>query len=132
MGESAGSQRGYRLTGSGGVESAHLAQVRVVVDCMPVSAFGSSCKVTNRVGLGRIRPSQQVLATSFVIAIEKEARGGPRDGGERTLRAEELARDVEGLAAGDDDLLATQELLGDDGGQAAEEVALAIDDDLQR
>lgn len=54
-------------------------------------------------------------------------RGGE---GRRTLGAEELARDVEGLAADNNDLLAAQQLLGDDGGQAAEEVALAIDDDL--
>ena len=48
----------------------------------------------------------------------------------RTLRAEELARDVEGLAADDNDLLAVKELLGDDAGQAAKQVALAIDHDL--
>lgn len=48
----------------------------------------------------------------------------------RTLGAEELARDVEGLAADNNDLLTAQQLLGDDGGQAAEEVALAINDDL--
>lgn len=50
----------------------------------------------------------------------------------RTLSAEELARDVEGLAADDDDLLAVEELLGDDAGQAAKQVALAIDHDLRR
>jgi hypothetical protein len=50
----------------------------------------------------------------------------------RTLRAEELAGDVEGLAADDDDLLAVEELLGDDAGQAAKQVALAIDHDLCR
>ena len=50
----------------------------------------------------------------------------------RTLRAEELARDVEGLAADDNDLLAVEELLGDDAGQAAKQVALAIDHDLFR
>lgn len=48
----------------------------------------------------------------------------------RTLRAEELARDVEVLAADDNDLLAVEELLGDDAGQAAKQVALAIDHDL--
>lgn len=45
------------------------------------------------------------------------------------LRAEELARDVEGFAADNDDLLAVEELLGNNGGEATEEVALAIDDD---
>jgi hypothetical protein len=45
------------------------------------------------------------------------------------LRAEELARDVQSLAADDDDLLTIEELLGNDGGETAKEVALAIDDD---
>ena len=48
----------------------------------------------------------------------------------RTLRAEELARDVEGLAADNNDLLTIEKLLSDDGGETAKEVALAIDDDL--
>jgi hypothetical protein len=48
----------------------------------------------------------------------------------RTLRAEELARDVESLAADDNDLLAVEELLGNNGSKTAEEVALAVDDDL--
>lgn len=50
--------------------------------------------------------------------------------GRRTLRAEELAGDVELLAADNNNLLAVQELLGDRGGQAAEKVALAVDDNL--
>lgn len=50
--------------------------------------------------------------------------------GRRTLRAEELARDVELLAADNNNLLAVQKLLGDSGGQAAEKVALAVDDNL--
>jgi len=52
------------------------------------------------------------------------------EGVKRTLRAEELAGDVEGLAADDNDLLAIEELLGDNGGEATKEMALAIDDDL--
>lgn len=47
-----------------------------------------------------------------------------------TLRAEELARDVEGLAANDNDLLTVKELLGDNAREAAKKMALAIDDDL--
>ena len=47
-----------------------------------------------------------------------------------TLRAEELAGDVEGLAADNNDLLTAQELLGDNGGESAKEMALAIDDNL--
>lgn len=50
--------------------------------------------------------------------------------GRRTLRAEELARDVELLATNNNNLLAVQKLLGDSGGQAAEKVALAVDDNL--
>ena len=50
----------------------------------------------------------------------------------RTLRAEELARDVEILAADDHNLLAAEQLLGDNAGQTAKQVALAIDDDLMR
>lgn len=50
--------------------------------------------------------------------------------GRRTLGAEELARDVELLAADNNNLLAVQKLLGDSGGQAAEKVALAVDDNL--
>lgn len=49
---------------------------------------------------------------------------------ERTLGAEELARDVERFAANNDNLLAVQELLGHGGGQATKEVTLAVDDDL--
>ena len=50
------------------------------------------------------------------------------DRGRRTLRAEELARDVQGLASHNDDFLAVEQLLGDRGGQATEKVALAVDD----
>lgn len=45
------------------------------------------------------------------------------------LRTEELARDVKSLTADNNNLLAAQELLGDNGGESAKEVALAIDDD---
>jgi hypothetical protein len=49
----------------------------------------------------------------------------------RTLSAEELSRDVESLAADNDNLLAVEELLGHDGGQTAKEMALAVNDDLR-
>jgi hypothetical protein len=62
---------------------------------------------------------------------------GERSGGDRiravdgrTLSAEELSRDVEGLAANNNDLLAVQELLGDSAGQATEQVTLSVNDDL--
>jgi hypothetical protein len=45
------------------------------------------------------------------------------------LVAEEAARDVDLLAANDDNLLAIEDLLGDDGGQATKQMALAVDDD---
>ena len=48
----------------------------------------------------------------------------------RTLRAEELAGDVEGLTSHNDDLLAVKQLLGDSAGQATKEVSFAVDDDL--
>lgn len=51
-------------------------------------------------------------------------------GSRRTLRAEELSRDVESLAADDNDLLAAQQLLGNDTGETTQKVALAVNDDL--
>ena len=48
------------------------------------------------------------------------------------LGAEELSRDVEGLAADDNNLLAVQELLGDSAGQTTKQVTLAINDNLFR
>lgn len=50
---------------------------------------------------------------------------------QRTLSAEELSRDVEGLAANDNDLLSLEELLSNGRGETTEEMALAIDGDLQ-
>ncbi len=49
----------------------------------------------------------------------------------RTLSAKELARDVQGLASDDDDLLAIEKLLRDDAGEPAEKVALSVDDNLE-
>lgn len=48
----------------------------------------------------------------------------------RTLRTEELSRDVECLTADNNDLLAAQQLLGNDAGKTAQKVALAVNDDL--
>lgn len=50
----------------------------------------------------------------------------------RTLSAEELARDVEGLAADNNHLLAVEELLGDDTGKTTQQVTLAVNDNLQK
>lgn len=62
--------------------------------------------------------------SSPLLIFAKDSFGG------RTLGTEELSGDVEGLAANDDNLLSVQELLGDGAGQATEQVALAIDDNL--
>ena len=48
----------------------------------------------------------------------------------RTLCSEELAGDIEGFAADDDDLLAIEELFGDGAGETTEEVAFAVNDNL--
>jgi hypothetical protein len=87
-----------------------------------------------------------VLALLFLGSIARvppdwcsvgECSVGERSGGDRiravdgrTLSAEELSRDVEGLAADNNDLLAVQELLGDSAGQATEQVTLSVNDDL--
>ena len=52
--------------------------------------------------------------------------------GRRTLSAEELARDVELLAADNNNLLTVQKLLGDSGGQSSEKMSFSIDHDLIR
>ena len=57
-------------------------------------------------------------------------QASPSYASKRTLRTEELAGDVEGFTSHNDDLLAIQQLLGDDTGQATEKVSLAINDDL--
>jgi len=46
--------------------------------------------------------------------------------------AEEAARNVDLLAADDDDLLAREDLLGDNGGQPTQEMALAVNDNRTR
>lgn len=52
--------------------------------------------------------------------------------GRRTLSAEELARDVELLAADNNNLLTVQKLLGDSGGQSSEKMSFSINHDLIR
>jgi hypothetical protein len=46
----------------------------------------------------------------------------------RTLSAEELARDVEGFASHNDNLLAVEQLLSDSAGEATKQVTLAVND----
>lgn len=49
----------------------------------------------------------------------------------RTFRSEEFARDVESFASHYHDLLTVEQLLGHGAGQAAQEMSLAINDDLE-
>lgn len=51
--------------------------------------------------------------------------------GRRTLCAEELSGNVEGLAPDDNDLLSIEKLLGDDTGETTEKMTLAVNDDLK-
>jgi hypothetical protein len=53
-------------------------------------------------------------------------------GAVRTLRTEELSRDVQGFATNNDDFLAVEQLLSHSAGQPTEEVAFAIDCNLQK
>jgi hypothetical protein len=48
--------------------------------------------------------------------------------GRRTFGAEELAGDVQSLAAHNNNLLAVEELLGDGAGEATKQMALAVND----
>ena len=50
--------------------------------------------------------------------------------GRLTLGSEELAGDVESLAAHNDQLLAVEQLLGDGAGKATEEVPFGVNHDL--
>ena len=97
-----------RLTAAGGVVPGHLAKIGVVLDYL-------ECQHRTPI------ISRPLRGTA--LALEAGYRS-------HTLSAEELARDVEGLAADDDNLLAAKELLGDNAGQAAKQVALAIDHNL--
>ena len=49
---------------------------------------------------------------------------------ERTLRPEEFPRDVESFASYNHNLLTIEQLLGHSTGQAAQEMSLAINNDL--
>lgn len=98
-----------QLTSAGGVETSHLAKEGMVLHYITVSLCSS-------------RPP-------FFVSLHPSSRPIV-DSDVRTLRAEELARDVEGFTSHDDDLLAIQQLLGDSAGQATKEVSLAVNHDL--
>jgi hypothetical protein len=67
-------------------------------------------------------------AASSQCACPSLARSWSGWVGRRTLGAEELAGDVEGLAAHNDNLLSVEQLLSDGAGEATEQVPLAVDD----
>jgi hypothetical protein len=77
-----------------------------------------------------VPPFVVVVLVQYRVLPPEKWKG--RIGGmcERTLRAEELAGDVEGLTSHNDDLLTVKQLLGNSAGQATQEVSLAVDDDL--
>jgi len=62
--------------------------------------------------------------------MQARGRGLRRPEGRRTFRSKEFARDVQFFASNNDNLLAVQQLLGNNAGQPAKQMALAIDDDL--
>jgi len=66
-----------------------------------------------------------------IVFLRLRWGGARRKGKRRTLCTEELSRDVQGFAADDNDLLATEELLGDDAGETTKKMALAVDDNLE-
>ena len=76
-----------------------------------------------------LSPFLQPTADAPAFSIRSDAKAWM--GGRRTLGAEKLAGDVEVLAADDNDLLAVEQLLGHDAGQPAQQMALAINDDLR-
>jgi hypothetical protein len=69
-----------------------------------------------------------LLAPRVLLRCIAGTAGGRKEG--RTLRAEELAGDVEGFTPHNDDLLAIEKLFGDSASQATEKMSLAINDDL--
>lgn len=121
---------GRVLTATGRVVAGHLAKVGMVLDCTrsSVSVFHpSSCRRRTSMSWTRPLPPHSTPGSPSRMLVRLRQAG---IGSVRTLRAEELAGDVEGLAADHNDLLAVEELLGDDAGKATKEVALAVNDDL--
>ena len=97
------------LTSSGWVVSGHLSEVCVVLYY--------SRSTVSPLRLARLpRPSDSITRVDMGV--------------ERTLRTEELSRDVQGLTSHNDNLLSVEQLLGHSAGQPTKEVALAIDCDL--
>lgn len=113
-------------TTTGCVVTGLLAEESLVLDCVGRSVsldFDLRTSISLCSLRFRIRCSTLQLVPRWATFFHRVV-------GERTLGAEELSRNVEGLAADDDNLLAVQELLGDSAGQTTEQVSLAINDDL--
>jgi hypothetical protein len=102
------------LTSSGWVVSGHLSEVCVVLYCR-------NSRVSNCYPMTPLSPSSSSSSKS-ISSQETSVR--------RTLRTEELSRDVQGLASHNYDLLAIEQLLRNSDGQPTKEVTLAIDRDL--
>jgi hypothetical protein len=102
------------LTSSGWVVSGHLSEVCVVLYCR--NSRVSNCTL-------RLQLSPSSFSSSKSIPSQDTSV-------RRTLRTEELSRDVQGLASHNYDLLAIEQLLSNSAGQPTKEVTLAIDRDL--
>ena len=72
---------------------------------------------------------QLIISSKENTTARKKKTKGMMD--QRTLGAEEFARNVEGLASHNDNALPTEELLSNDASQATKKVTLAVDNDLK-
>ena len=119
---------------TGWVVAGHLAEVGMVLHCT-----ANMLAVDSRVLQSRyIFEQTHAFAWPFLFCILFSQLPAPSSHSsvecvwvQRTLSAEELSRDVEGLAANDNNLLSLEELLSNGRGETTEEMALAIDGDLQ-
>lgn len=127
---------GRCLTSTGGVVTGLLAEESRVLNCkgacqllrQNIVAIAKAATATRRqFSIVNHSASSQALHNDCLRCGPGALRVGI-DSDRRTLRAEELARDVEGLAAHNNDLLTIEQLLSDCAGKAAEQVALAVDD----
>lgn len=111
------------LTSSSRVETGDLAEVGMVLHYKRQNrvSHGIHLEILQQPKLFLFSPN---LRMSIFIKVAKGR------GIYRTLSAEEFARDVEGFTSHYNNLLAIEQLLGHNAGQATKEVSLAVDDDL--
>ena len=121
-------------TATGGVVTGLLAEESRVLHCVACQSLsalwsfpGSATQRAATIASSAM-PSSQLQGPNFIQCGLPSASLARIGGCVRTLRAEELAGDVKGLAPHNNDLLAVEELLGDGAGKATEQVALAVDD----